>query len=125
MNRKFDLEDRLLDYAAEIVRFCDGIARSPAGLHVAGQLMRSGTAALPNHGEAQSAESSADFVHKMSIALKELREAKRWLRLAQRVPLVRSPESILPLLEESDELIRIFYTSIATARKRSARMNGP
>ena len=119
MNTKFDLESRLLDYAAEIVRFTDAMNRSPAGAHVAGQLLRSGTAALPNHGEAQAAESNADFVHKLSLCLKELRETRRWLRLAQHVPLVKMPASVDPLLRETEELIRIFYSSISTARKRA------
>jgi four helix bundle protein len=88
-------------------------------MHVANQLFRSGTSPMPNHGEAQAAESAADFVHKMSICLKELRETRRWLRLAQRVPLVKTAASIDPLLRETEELIRIFYRSIATARKRS------
>jgi len=119
MKAKFDLEERRLDYAADIVRFTDGMNRSPAGIHVAGQLLRSGTAALPNHGEAQAAESPADFIHKMSLCLKELRETRRWLLLAHRVPLVRLPVVVAPLLQENDELIRIFFASIGTARKRA------
>jgi four helix bundle protein len=119
MTTKFDLEERLLDYAAGIVRFTDTMNHSPAGAHVAGQLLRSGTAALPNHGEAQAAESAADFIHKLSLCLKELRESRRWLRLAQRVPLVKAPGSVAPLLSETEELIRIFHASIATAKRRA------
>ena len=118
-NRDFDLEERLLDYAAAVVRFTEAMSRSQAGVHVAGQLLRSGTSPLPNHGEAQAAESNADFIHKMSVCLKELRETRRWLRLTQRVPLVKAPTSIDPLLAETEELIRIFYSSIATAKKKS------
>jgi len=117
-NRNFDLEERLLEYAASVVRFTEGMSRTQAGIHVAGQLLRSGTSALPNHGEAQAAESAADFIHKLSICLKELRETRRWLRLAQRVPLVKSPAAVDSLLGETEELIRIFYRSIQTARKR-------
>ena len=117
MNRNFDLEERLLEYAAEIVRFTGSINRTPAGIHVAEQLLRSGTSPLPNHGEAQAAESIADFIHKMSICLKELRETRRWLLLAQRVPLVKAPAVVDGVLQENEELIRIFYASIATARK--------
>ena len=119
MSAKFDMESRLLAYAADIVRFTDGMNRSPAGAHVAGQLLRSGTAPLPNHGEAQAAESSADFIHKMSICLKELRESRRWLLLSRHVPLVKVPGEVDPLLRENDELIRIFFASIATARRRA------
>jgi four helix bundle protein len=117
-NRNFDLEERLLEYAAAIVRFTEGMSRTQAGIHVAGQLLRSGTSALPNHGEAQAAESAADFIHKLSICLKELRETRRWLRLAQRVPLTKFPQAVDPLLVETEELIRIFYSSLVTAKKR-------
>ena len=120
----FDLEERLLDYAASMVRFAESLHRTAAGLHVANQLLRSGTSPMPNHGEAQAAESAADFVHKMSICLKELRETRRWLRLVQRVPLVRSPASADPLIQETEELIKIFYRSIATAKKRALRKGG-
>src|ERR1041385_5421495 len=79
--KKYDLEERLLDYAADVIRLVEGLPHTRAGNHVAGQLLRSGTSPLPNHGEAQGAESGADFVHKMSICYQELRETRRWLRL--------------------------------------------
>jgi four helix bundle protein len=124
MARNYDLEQRLLEYAADIIRLTEQLRRTQAGIHVAGQLLRSGTAALPNHGEAQAAESAADCVHKMSICLKELREARRWLMLVQKVPLVRTPASVAPVLKETEELIRIFYSSINTAKKRTIRRGG-
>src|SRR5579872_559638 len=74
-NERFDLEDRLLRYAAGVVRLVEKIPNSRSGNHVAGQFLRSGTSALPNHGEAQAAESPGDFLHKMRICLKELRES--------------------------------------------------
>ena len=80
---------------------------------------------MPNHGEAQAAESPADFIHKLSICLKELRESRRWLLLIQRVPLIREPEQVGPLLAETEELIRIFYRSIQTARNRRSSANQP
>jgi len=119
--RSFDLEERLLEYAASVIRIAESIRRTPSGLHLADHLVRSGTSPLLNHGEAQAAESAADFVHKMSICLKELREARRCLMLVQRVPLVRVPSSADPLLVETEELIKIFYSSIVTAKKRVAR----
>ncbi|MGD0652475.1 MAG: four helix bundle protein [Verrucomicrobiia bacterium] len=115
---KYDLEERLLEYSAEIVRLVDRLPRTLAGNHVGDQLLRSGTSPLPNHGEAQAAESSKDFIHKMSICLKELRETRRWLRLAMRVPLIKPPSQFEPLLKETEELVKIFYTSIRTANKR-------
>jgi len=117
MEAKFDLEERLLEYAARIIRLVEKLPDSRAGNHVAGQLLRSGTSALPQHGEAQAAESARDFVHKLKIGLKELRESYRWLRLIQRVPLLK-PALVEPLAGETDELIRIFRSSIRTAEKR-------
>ena len=117
MEAKFDLEERLLEYAARIIRLVEKLPDSRAGNHVAGQLLRSGTSALPQHGEAQAAESARDFVHKLKIGLKELRESYRWLRLIQRVPLLK-PARVEPLASETDELIRIFRSRIRTAEKR-------
>ena len=116
--RVFDLEDRLLDYAAAIIRLVEDLPKTRAGNHVAGQLLRSGTSPLPNHGEAESAESPADFVHKLKVCLKELRETKRWLRLVVRVPMLVA-RSVDPVLQETIELIRIFVASIRTAEKRA------
>ena len=115
--KKYDLEGRLLEYSASIVRLIEQLANNRAGNHVAGQLLRSGTAALPNHGEAQAAESSADFIHKMKICLKELRESYRWLLLVRRVPLVENKADVDIIICETDELIRIFVKSIQTAQK--------
>ncbi len=68
-----------------------------------------------NHGEAQAAESPKDFVHKLRISLKELRETQRWLKLIQKVPLIKKPELLNDILEETEELIKIFVTSSKTA----------
>jgi four helix bundle protein len=114
----FDLEERLLEYAVRIIKLVEQIPKTRTGNHVAGQLLRSGTSPYPNHGEAQSAESPKDFIHKLRISLKELREAQRWLKLIQRVPLIKNFELIDCLLQETDELIRIFVSSIKTAQKK-------
>jgi len=119
--RVYDLEERLLDYAVRIIRLVESLPNTRAGNHVAGQLLRSGTSPLPNHGEAQAGESRADFVHKLKICLKELRESLRWLKLIQRVPLVKPPEKVAVLLGETDELIRIFVKSIQTAGAPGSR----
>ena len=118
---RYDLEERLLEYSARIIRIAENIRRSAAGQHVSLQPLRSGTSALPNHGEAQAAESSRDFIHKLKICLKELRETHRWLKLIQRVPLVPKPEHVDPLLKETDELVRIFVSSIRTVQRNSNR----
>ncbi len=119
----FDLEDRLLSHAAAIVRFAESLPPPRAGNHVAGQLLRCGTSALPNHGEAQAAESPADFIHKLSICLKELRETHRWLLLCKRVPLIKPSSSLEELLQETDELVRIFVASLRTAKKRAIALS--
>ena len=121
---KYDLEDRLLDFAAAVIRVAERLPPGRTGNHVAGQLLRCGTSPLPNHGEAQAAESRADFIHKLKICLKELREVSRWLRLIQRVPLLKPLSDVDVLLAETRELIRIFFTSIRTAEeneRKSAR----
>ena len=117
VNVDYDLEKRLLEYSARIIRLVERLPNTRAGNPVAGQLLRSGTSPLPNHGEAQAAESANDFVHKLKICLKELRESYRWLLLIQRVPLVR-PRLVDPLVKETDELIGIFVRSIQTAQQR-------
>ena len=117
MNTNYDLEERLLEYSARIIRLVERLPGTRAGNHIAGQLLRSGTSPLPNHGEAQAAESANDVVHKLKICLKELRESHRWLRLIQRVPLLR-PRLVDPLAKETDELVRILIRSLQTAQQR-------
>ena len=112
----YDLEERLLEYAVRIIRLVDALPATKAGRHVADQLLRCGTSPLANHGEVQGAESRKDFIHKLGICLKEIREAQRWLRLIFEVPLV-APAKIQPLLAETDALIRIFVASLRTAEK--------
>ena len=116
--RAFDLEDRLLDFAARIICVSESMKPTPAGRHVGDQLLRSGTSPFANHCEAEGAESRNDFVHKLRICYKELRESRRWMRLAQRADLLDQPERLTPLLDEADELIRIFAASLRTAEKK-------
>ena len=115
--RKYDLEERLLKYSVRIIEIVEQLPNTRTGNHVAGQLLRSGTSPYPNHGEAQAAESAKDFIHKLRISLKELRETKRWLMLIQRVPLVKTREGMNDILQETEELIKIFVSSIRTADK--------
>ena len=83
-SRKFDLENRLLEFASAVIDLTEKLPSSRAGNHIAGQILRSGTSPYPNHGEAESAESRDDFIHKLKICLKELRETRRWARLVER-----------------------------------------
>ena len=114
----YDLEERLLEYSVSIIKIVDQLPNTKVGNHVSGQLLRSGTSPYPNHGEAQAAESPKDFIHKLRISLKELRETQRWLKLMERVPLIEKPEQLNDILEETEELIRIFVASIKTAQKK-------
>lgn len=121
---EYDLEDRLLEFAVRIIRVAESMQRSSAGAYVSDQLLRSGTSPYGHHGEAEGAESRDDFIHKLKVCYKELREARRWLRLVQRVPLVTKPGLLDGLLTEAEELVRIFAASLRTAeanRERNAQ----
>src|SRR5436305_7618899 len=115
---RFDLEDWLLEFAARLTKLGDALPNSRTANHVAGQLLRCGTSPFANHGEVQAAESRKDFIHKLGVCFKELKEIKRWLRFIARVELVPA-KRLRPLLIESEELIRIFAASIRTAEKNA------
>ena len=119
--KRHELEERLVDFAVEIIGIVEALPETKAGRHLAGQLVRSGTAPAPNYGEAQGAESRNDFIHKMKIALKELRESLIWLKIASRRGML--PESsIAPVMRECQELVAIFVASTKTAdANRSSR----
>ncbi len=111
----FDLNDRLVDFAAEVGQIVRPIPRDVIGHHVAGQLFRSGVAPAAHHAECQSAESRRDFIHKLRLALKELREARTWLRLIVRMQLTSCPTE--NTLKECEELIAVLVASVNTARR--------
>jgi len=115
----FDLQDRLIDFAVRVLKVAEALPDTRTGNHIAGQLIRSGTSPAPNYGEAQSAESRKDFVHKMKIALKELRETHVWLLMIQRKPLVEPVDKLNPIISECNELIAIFVTNIKTAKENN------
>ena len=114
----WDFEERLLDFSARVVRLAESLPKTRAGNHLGGQLLRSGTSPLLNHAEAESAESAADFIHKLRVTLKEIRETYRCMRLIQYIPLVPVPAKLDPLIDESDQLIRIFVSSIRTVSRK-------
>lgn len=117
LERKYDLEERLLEFAATIIDITEKLPNTRAGNHIAGQLLRAGTSPYGNHGEAQAAESAEDFIHKMKICLKELRESWRWLRLARRKDWMPRDARLNLAIAESEELTRIFKASVQTAEK--------
>lgn len=113
---QFDLEERVISFAARCINVAGSLQKSSAGLHLADQLTRSGTSPALNYGEAQGAESRKDFIHKMKLCLKELRETSVCLRIIVKASLLEE-EMLVPLLKETDELISIFVTSIKTAKQ--------
>jgi four helix bundle protein len=116
---RFDLEDRLLEFSARIIRLVDELPNTRAANHLPGQLLRCGTSPYGNHGEVEAAESRKDFVHKLKICLKELKETRRWLRLACKSSIISATKTAA-ILNETEELIRISFSSIRTA-ERNAR----
>lgn len=115
--RAFNLEARLISFAALVIRMAELLPKTPIGNHIRNQLLRSGTSPAPNYGEAQSAESRADFTHKLKIVLKELRETRVWLLMIKQAGLIKSETTLDELLQETDELISIFVVSLKTATK--------
>jgi four helix bundle protein len=113
-----NISDRLLDFAVRIGKVVDALPESRLGRHVAGQLIRCGTSPAPNYEEARVAESRADFVHKLKIALKELRESRLWLRLIAKSDML--PDHLLgELTDECDQLTNTIASSIVTTKKNA------
>ena len=118
MNWKFDLDERLINFAVEIIDVSEGLPKTFAGNHLAGQLVRSGSSPALNYGEAQSAESRNDFIHKMKVSAKELRETYKCLRIINKKKWYPE-EKLLPVLDENNQLISIFVKSIETAKRNN------
>ena len=117
--KKFDLEERLIRLAVQIVRIADAFPDTKSGRIVSDQLIRSGTSSALNYGEAQSAESKRDFVHKLKIVLKELRESPVALKIACELGFLDDLADSSRILNECDQLIAIFVKSIQTASKKN------
>ena len=115
---RFDLENRLLDFSARIIRLVDALPNTRAANHIAGQLLRCGTSPYGNHGEVEAAESRKDFVHKLKVCLKELKETRRRLRLIAKSAMLPGPK-IAAILSETEELIKIFFSSVRTAERNA------
>ncbi len=119
--KKFDLEERLIDFAANVILFTNYVEKSYAGNHLSSQIVRSSTSPALNYGEAQSAESNKDFVHKMGICLKELRETNNCLKIIVSANLHSNSKMLDELKVEANELISIFVASIKTAKKNAEK----
>jgi four helix bundle protein len=113
-----DLQDRLINFAVMIITFCSKLPKTEAGRHIAGQLVRSGTAPAPHYGEARSAESKRDFLHKLRIALKEMNESAVWLEIIERAEMVPKCDMV-EIRTECDELCRILGASVRSVMKNA------
>ncbi len=117
-SKRYDLEERLIDFAVKILDLSEQLPQNFAAKHLGGQLVRSGTSPALNYGEAQEAESKADFLHKMKICLKELRESQICLKIIAKKHCIN--ETIgQPVIKECAELVAIFTKSIETASRKS------
>ena len=119
--KKYDLEERLIQFSLTIIEIVEKLPETRVGNHLAGQLLRSGTSPALNYGEAQVAESRNDFIHKMKICLKELKESHISLQLIKRKPLIPDFSNLDFCLNECKELIAIFLKSIETANLNSKK----
>jgi len=118
--KKFDLHERLIDFAVQIIAITDNLKISKAGNHLSGQIVRSGTSPSLNYSEAQSAESRNDFIHKISVVLKELRETHSCLKIIYKAKLYLKEDLDLTVaIRENDELISIFVKSLETSRSKN------
>lgn len=115
-----DIQERIIEFAVNIIALSSRLPNTQAGNHISRQLLRSGTSPSPNYGEARGAESTNDFVHKLGIVLKELNESGIWLEIIRRSKILL-PEFVQPLLNESSELAKIISSSITTINKRRKR----
>ena len=122
--RTYDLEERLIAFARRIIDIVEALPSTRAGNHIAGQLIRCGTSPAANYGEAQGAESRRDFVHKLRIVLKELRESRTWLLIIRTKEIICPVKRLGPIITEADELIAIVATSIRTAERGLAKRPG-
>jgi four helix bundle protein len=117
MSKGFDLEDRLIAFSIKIMEIAEKLPNTKSGIYISGQMIRSGTSPALNYAEAQSAESRNDFIHKMKICLKELRETLVSLKIIYRKPIIKELKMIEEIMNECIELISIFVKSIDTAKK--------
>jgi four helix bundle protein len=119
-SKKYDLEDRLIDFTINCSDIVEELPPTKLANHIGGQLIRSSSSSALNYGEAQSAESPNDFVHKLKVVLKELRESRVCLKIILRKPLLPI-QGVQPTVDECNELIAIFLKSIDTANKNKKK----
>jgi four helix bundle protein len=121
MSRNYDLEKRLITFACKIINIIERLPATRAGNYFAGQLIRAGNSPAFNYGEAQSAESRSDFIHKMRVVLKELKECRTALTIVSIQKMIEPGDIVAEQLIEVEELIAIVASSIKTAEENKAR----
>ena len=119
--RKFDLEDRLIDFGARVIDVVDNLPTNRVGNYIAGQMVRCGLAPCLLYGEVQAAESRDDFIHKMKIALKELKETRVCIKLVIKKEMIKPAKRMDAIRKENEELIAIISKSIETAKKNNQK----
>jgi four helix bundle protein len=115
-----DLRERLVQFALRILRLCASLPDTPEGRLIRGQLIRCGTSPGAQYREACRARSPSEFISKMESCEQELDETEYWLLLLERIQMVGRAK-LAPLQEECRELIRIFASSVNTAKKNRQR----
>jgi four helix bundle protein len=115
--KRFDLEERLISFSTMIIEIVKKMPSDKAGSHLSGQLVRSGTSVSLNYGEAQGGESRRDFIHKIKIVLKELRETHACLKIIRKTQLLKNDTEVDKAIIENNELISIFFKSVETAQR--------
>ena len=118
-----DLEDRLIAFAVRAVGLAGQLPKTVIGIRLTDQLTRASSSAPLNYGEAQSAESRKDFIHKVKVVLKELRESNVALKMIDGLNIAKDLQELAWLLKEANELISIFVTSVETARRNDRHLN--
>ena len=120
-HKKYDLENRLVDYTCRMVDVVEALPSTRAGNYIAGQLIKSCHSPTFNYGEAQAAESTQDFSHKLGVVLKELKECRTALKIIRKKEMINPAVKLTNIYKETEELIAIIGKSISTAQKNKGK----
>lgn len=118
VEKKLDLVERLTDFSVSIIHIAESLETTQTGKYLAGQMIRSGTSPALNYGEAQDAESNKDFIHKIKIVLKELRETNIALIIIEKLGISQDLQKLEKAKDENNQLIAIFVASVKTAKSK-------
>jgi four helix bundle protein len=122
-DKKYDLEDRLVDFTCRMIDVVEALPKTRAGNYIAGQLVRSCHSPTFNYGEVQGAESRNDFIHKMSVVLKELKECRTALKIIIKKQMIKPVSKLSGVFQETEELVAIIGKSISTAQSNKGKPN--